>query len=130
MLADCIFSETRLEDTAVVREYFERNERKKQDENWLRKYKPVIESLMAGKEKADFEEFRVQLITPDVSNFDMEKVERFLLEQKHERLFKRVVDLTLLEKAILEGDVDQDELKKAAWVEKLGTPRLMIKHKD
>lgn len=130
MLADCIFSETRLEDAAVVKEYFERNERRKQDENWLKKHKPVIESLMSGKEKADFEEFRVHLITTDASNFDMEKVEQFLLEQKHENLFKRVVDLTLLENAVLEGVVNQDELKKAAWIERVGTPRLTIKRKS
>lgn len=40
---------------------------------------------------------------------------------------KEVLDEEKLKKLIEEGEVDISELKEYAWVEKKGTPRLIIK---
>lgn len=124
-----VFSEQTGELSAIVKEYFERNERKKEDENWLKKYRPVVISEMErlGKDKALFDDVKVSISIPDNSRFDDEKVLEFL-EAKGltDKATKRVVDEDKLSALIESGEIDLEELKEVAWVVSTGSPRLTI----
>ncbi len=132
-LVDDVFGKVEKSDAEIVKEYFMRNERKKADEAWLDKAKPVIRKILtdANREKMDFDDVRVSIVIPDTSKFDMDKVVTFLLDGGvHDILeeeTKVVVNEAKLEKAIEAGDVDLDELRAAAWVTSQGTPRLTVK---
>lgn len=114
----------------IVKEYFERNERKKADEKWLKANKGQIQKAMnaQGKSKEDFEDIRVSITVPDASNFDNDKIMEFLkIKGLDMRGTKRVVDEEKLEELIELGEIDLDELKEHAWVEKKGAPRMTVK---
>lgn len=117
----------------LVAEYHKRNERKKSDEAWLKKNKPAFERAMAalGKQKYDIGEYRISIVVPDASKFDTAKVTEFL-EQKGilEHYTKQVLDEELLAERISSGHIDLEELKKYAWVEAKGTPRLTVKLRE
>lgn len=117
-------------DENLVREYFERNERKKDDEKWLKEHKPTIIRTMndLGKSKSDFGDMRVSVTIPDNSKFDDDKVLEFLVNHDLDEIAtKRVVDEEALAQLIEDETVDLEELKDSAWVESQGTPRLSIK---
>jgi hypothetical protein len=120
---------------SLIQEYFERSQRRSEDDKWIKANKPSITGAMAelAKDKADFGLYRVSISTPDESRFDMEKVLEFLANDVPEGVFsectKVVVDEDALMKRIEDGTIDLDILKAAAWIEKTGTPRLSIKER-
>lgn len=124
-----VFTNEGILEEGIVREYHERNERKKEDEKWLKKYKPIIQKGLEslGKDKVDVGELRVSITIPDNSHFDMDKVLEFVVERNIKEATKLAVDEEGLQKAVEDGVIDLEELKKYAWVEKKGTPRLSIK---
>lgn len=114
----------------IVEEYFRRNERKKEDEKWLKEYRNIIinELNRLGKDIVDFGNIRVTMTIPNTSKFDSEKVLEFL-EKKglKQRAVKEELDEDKLMQLIDEGLVDIDELKEYAWVESFGSPRVTLK---
>ena len=125
-----VFSNENTIDKSLIEEYYSRNERKKEDDKWLKDMKPVIFNGMKqlGKSNADFGEVRVSYSIPDQSHFDEEKVLAFAQERG---LFEMVTKPTLDEEALMtmieQGLIDFDELKSFAWIEKFGTERIMVK---
>ncbi len=115
--------------TTLVKEYFECNEVKKNCEAWLKRYKPKIEAAMKeiGKDKTAVDDYVVSVVVPNTSKFDMEKVLQFAKANRYEFVLKQTVDEEALAEAIAVGEIDIEKLKKAAWVESTGTPRLTIK---
>lgn len=125
-----VFDATEGIDDSVIKEYELRNERKKDDGKWLKKHKPSILKAMEslGTTKKDFDDVRVSYSVPDKSFFDMDKVMAFLEDNSLVELAtKRVVDEKKLEKLIEDGVIDIEKLQERAWVEKEGTPRLIVK---
>lgn len=114
----------------IIEEYFRRNERKKEDEKWLKEYRNIIinELNRLGKDIVDFGNIRVTMTIPNTSKFDSEKVLEFL-EKKglKQRAVKEELDEDKLMQLINEGLVDIDELKEYAWVESFGSPRVTLK---
>lgn len=114
----------------IIEEYFRRNERKKEDEKWLKEYRNIIinELNRLGKDIVDFGNIRVTMTIPNTSKFDSEKVLEFL-EKKglKQRVVKEELDEDKLMQLIDEGLVDIDELKEYAWVESFGSPRVTLK---
>lgn len=124
-----VFAQQSSVDEEILREYHFRNERKKQDEKWLKENKGVIlkglEEL--GKRKADWGGFRASYSTPDKSHFDMEKVMLYLIAHKlTDQATKLVVDEDKLAKLIEDEIIDLEDLKNFAWVEKYDAPRLTV----
>jgi hypothetical protein len=122
-------------DEELIAEYFERNERKKQDEAWLKRYSPVIKEALENKPKSAIGEYIVTIFVPDNSKFNEDKVISYLKENApanvFERCIKPVLDEEGLTACIEEGLIDIEQLKNAAWEEIKGTPRLTIsKRKD
>lgn len=125
-----VFENESVIDELIIQEYFMRNERKKEDDKWLKKHKPtVFKGLQAlGKDKADFGDIRVSYTIPDQSHFDEVKVLEYALEKGvYEQITKPVLDEDALMTMIEQGLIDFDELKDRAWVEKLGTERVLVK---
>lgn len=117
-------------DENLIREYYERNKRKREDDRWLKENKPLILKTMCdlGKSKSDFGNMRVSVTIPDNSKFDDAKVLDFLLSHGLEKeATKLVVDEEALEQLVVDGKVDLEALKEAAWVEAQGTPRVSVK---
>ena len=121
-------------DESLIKEYEERNARKKEDEAWLKKHSPLIKKAMdeIGKSKADVNNYRVSVSVPDTSKFDMDKVLEYL--QSADLPDDVIEDVTVLGvneealmKAIEDGIIDVEELKSVAWVASKGSPRLVIK---
>ncbi|MGA4519241.1 hypothetical protein ACPA0F_18445 [Solibacillus silvestris] len=125
-----VFSNENTIDESVIQEYYVRNERKKEDDKWLKDMKPVIFNGMRqlGKNKADFGQVRVSYSVPDQSHFDEEKVLAYALEKGlFEMVTKPALDEQALIRMIEQGLIDFDELKEVAWVEKFGTERITVK---
>jgi hypothetical protein len=123
------FETTNVDEAALVKEYFERNERKKEDEKWLEKNKTKLKAILARNErdKMDFGDVRVSVVVPDTSKFDIEKMfDYFVSEGLIDAVTKQVIDEGKVAALIEEGKVDVDALKEAAWVESTGTPRLTV----
>lgn len=120
-------------DENLLKEYYERNERKKKDEAWLKKYSQIIKAAMEkqGKSKTVVGNIKVSISVPDTSHFDMDKVLEYLQNGNvpsavFERVTKTVVDEDALTAAVEEGIINLEELKAHAWVESHGTPRLTV----
>ena len=116
-------------DQELIDEYFKRKERKKEDEDWIKENRlKVIEAFkVAGKSKGDFGNIRVSVTVPDASKFDVEKVLEYV---ESKGLLGKVVtptlDETKLEKLVEIGEIDLTELKKYAWIESKGSPRVTL----
>lgn len=125
-----VFNNTDIVDDSIIQEYYERNERKKEDDKWLKKHKTIVFESMKklGKEKADFGDLRVSYTVPDQSYFDEEKVLEFA-ENKgfYDSITKTVLNEDALVSMIEQGLIDMDELKEYAWVEKFGNERILMK---
>lgn len=113
----------------LINEYFMRNERKKQDEEWLKQHRPAILRGLEemGKSRTDIGNIRVSVSVPDASHFDMDKVYEYadrlgILE----KVTKRVIDEEKLMRCIENGEIALEDLKSYAWVEKKGTPRINV----
>ncbi|SNS23708.1 hypothetical protein SAMN05446037_1006157 [Anaerovirgula multivorans] len=121
------------ENTELVKEYFRRNQIKKEQEAWLKKSKTKVLELMGDRAKADFDEVRVSVATVDKSNFDLDLVYDYIKELSPALLpkcTKKVIDEELLVGLIEAEEIDLDELKKAAWVAKTPETRLTLKELD
>jgi hypothetical protein len=117
-------------DQNFIEEYFKRNERKKEDDKWIKeKRRLVIKELQKlEKDVVDYGDIRVSMVIPDTSNFDKEKVLEFV-ETKgiKSKVVKEELDEDKLMQLIEEGLIDIDELKKYAWIESTGNPRITLK---
>ncbi|WP_426455405.1 hypothetical protein ACP26L_36015 (plasmid) [Paenibacillus sp. S-38] len=121
-------------DDSLIQEYHERSKRKTEDDKWLKSNKPAILAAMTeiGRDKKDFGSYRVSVVTPDESRFDMAKVLEYL-EQEHidPEVYIACTQIVVNEAALAEcienGRIDLDDLKEAAWIEKSGTARLTVK---
>lgn len=125
-----VFQQEEVVDETLIQEYFERNERKKQDDKWLKDNKSAVYNglLKLKKEKADFGDYRASYTVPDTSKFDEEKVLEFALGHGiHEMVTKQVLDEDALMVMIEQGLIDFEQLKEFAWVEAKGSPRVTIK---
>lgn len=124
---------TKKVDESLIREYFERNERKKSDEAWLKSKAPIIREALKDTPKSMYGDLVVTLSTPNTSKFDNEKIVEFLKEKVkplNEEIYdiciKHEVDEQGLEDCLEQGLIDLEELKKYAWEESKGTTRLLI----
>lgn len=126
-----VFDNTILEKE-LVKEYYERSERKKEDEAWLKKYGNLVKDIMVkqNKNKEDVDDLRVSISIPDTSHFDNEKLLKYLLlnyPNLKEHYISYKIDEDGLEYLIKEGHVDVEELRENAWVVSKGSPRLIVK---
>lgn len=124
-----------LVDEKLIEEYFLRNERKKQDEAWLKQYGSIIKEALENKPKSVIGKYVVTISIPDNSKFNEDKVISFLKENAPANIFERCTKPALNEEELMacinEGLIDVEQLKNAAWEEIKGTPRLTItKKKD
>lgn len=116
----------------LVQQYFEINERKKQDEKWLKDNGTAIKDAMVklGNDKKDFGQYRVAVSIPDTSKFDEDKVIDCLAEILTDEDFEKVTTFKLneevFEQFVNEGKINLDSIKLHAWVESKGAPRLTI----
>ncbi|ATO48633.1 hypothetical protein P4V86_03755 [Brevibacillus laterosporus] len=118
----------------TLQEYHFRNERKKQDEKWLKVNKGLILKGLQelGKRKADWGGFRASYSTPDKSNFDMEKVKEFLEANLPYKVVESIIEVRkvvnegVLSEYIERGEIDLEALKAHAWIEKYDAPRLIV----
>lgn len=124
---------TRKVDEELIREYFERNERKKSDEAWLKSKAPIIREALKDTPRSIFGDLVVVLSTPNTSKFNNDKVMEFLEERVkplneeiYELCVKDAVDEKGLADCLEQGLLSIEELKEYAWEESTGTTRLSI----
>lgn len=114
----------------LIEEYFRRNERKKEDEKWLKENRKLIINELKKLEKdvVDYGNIRVLMTIPNTSKFDKEKVLEFA-EKKgfKDKVIKEELDEDKLVQLIEEGLIDIEELKEYAWIESTGSPRVTLK---
>jgi hypothetical protein len=125
-----VFDDTEL-DEALIKEYYERNERKKADEAWLKKNGSLVKGIMAKQEKSKegIGDYVVSVNIPDTSHFDNNKLLDYLLKEYpnlKDLYLKFAVDEEAVMGLIEDGTVDVEELKANAWVSSTGAPRLTI----
>lgn len=114
----------------LIREYHMRNERKKEDEKWLQKHRNLIinELKKLNKDVIDYGNLRVSIITPKTSKFDKAKVLEFAeIKGIKSKVVKEELDEDKLTELVEKGEISLDELKEYAWVESIGSPRMIIK---
>ena len=114
----------------LIEEYFKRNERRKEDEKWLKEHRKLIvnELQELGRDVVDFGNIRVSVTIPDTSKFDKEKVLEFAEKNGFkDRVIREELDEDKLVQLIESGEVDLEELKEYAWVESTGSPRVTLK---
>ena len=114
----------------LIEEYFRRNERKKEDEKWLKENRKLIinELKKLKKDVIDYGNIRVSMTIPDTSKFDKEKVLEFAEKNGFkDRIIREELDEDKLVQLIESGEVDLEELKEYAWVESTGSPRVTLK---
>ena len=117
----------------LVKEYFERNERKKEDEAWMKRNKEKVVKLLGDKKAMDFGNIRVSVVVPDTSKFNPDKLQEYFQNKKPEYfdgVAKKVVDEKKVEKLVESEQIDIDELMEYAWVESKGSPRVTVKLND
>lgn len=117
----------------LVEEYFFRNERKKQDEAWLKDNRlKVIKALEdVGKTAEDLGNFRVSMSIPDTSKFDNDKVLDYVRTKGlFDKVVTQVLDETKLVELVEKEEIDLEDLKKFAWMESTGSPRVTVKRLD
>lgn len=117
------------QELALIEEYFERNQRKKGDEDWLKAFRPQVINIMdrLGKSRYDFGNYRVSVTVPKSTNFNEEKVLKYLESVGLlDRATKVVLDEEKFMGLVAEGLIDIEKLKETAWEEKFGSPRLTI----
>lgn len=116
-----------------IAEYLKRNERKKEDEKWIKENrKLVIEELKKlEKDVVDYGNIRVSMTIPDTSKFNKEKVLEFAdTKGIRDRVIKEELDEDKLMTLIDEGLINVEELQEYAWVEFTGSPRITVKELD
>ena len=116
-----------------IEEYFKRNERKKEDEKWIKENRKLVikELKRLERDVVDYGNIRVSMTIPNTSKFDKEKVLEFA-ETKgiKSKVIKEELDENKLMQLIEEGLIDVEELQKYAWVESTGSPRVTLKELD
>lgn len=117
----------------LIEEYFKRNERRKEDEKWLKEHRKLIvnELQELGRDVVDFGNIRVSVTIPDTSKFDKEKVLEFAEKNGFkDKVIREELDEDKLVQLIESGEVDLEELKEYAWIESTGSPRVILKELD
>lgn len=120
-------------DQELVDEYFFRNERKKDDEKWIKENRLAVIKEMneAGKDKEDFGDLRVSVNIPNDSKFDIEKVLEYAEKWGFkDKIVKPVLDESKLMEMIESEEIDLAGLQEYAWIESTGSPRVTIKKLD
>lgn len=120
-------------DYGLIKEYFERSKRMKEDKKWLQDNKDKVLQAMQGRDKADFDGIRVTVSIPNTSKFDLDKIYNYLNSYSPALLkecTKQVIDEDKLSQLIENGAIDLTELQEVAWVESVGTPRITLKQVD
>jgi hypothetical protein len=111
-----------------VKEFYERSQRSKEDKAWLDKIKPLFrQHFLLPKNLVG--DYVVSSVVPDESKFNMDLVKEHIKNKYPEvylSVIKEEIDETKLEAAIELEQIDITELKKVAWVEKKGTPRISV----
>lgn len=125
-------------DEDLLKEYYERSERKKQDEAWIKKYNGIIKDILIkqGKSNEQVGNIVVSVSVPDTSKFDEEKLLEYIVSLYNEQKisdedYLKCLKTSINEQAVMElvenGVIDLEELKEKAWVQSTGTPRLNVK---
>lgn len=125
-------------DEDLLKEYYERSKRKKQDEAWVKKYSGIIKDILIkqGKSNEQVGNIVVSVSVPDTSKFDEEKLLEYIVSLYNEQKisdedYLKCLKTSINEQAIMElvenGVIDLEELKEKAWVQSTGTPRLNVK---
>lgn len=117
----------------LIDEYFKRNERKKEDDKWLKKHRELIiaELNKLGKDRVDYGNIRVSITVPNTSKFDKEKVLEFAdTKGIRAKVIKEELDEDKLMQLIENEEVSVEELKEYAWIESKGSPRITLKELD
>ena len=117
----------------LIEEYFRRNNRKKEDDKWLKKHRELIiaELNKLGKDIVDYGNIRVSITVPNTSKFDKEKVLEFAdIKGIRAKVIKEELDEDKLMQLIENGEVSVEELKEYAWIESKGSPRITLKELD
>ena len=116
-----------------IEEYFKRNERKKEDEKWIKENRKLVikELKRLERDVVDYGNIRVSMTIPNTSKFDKEKVLEFA-ETKgiKSKVIKEELDENKLMQLIEEGLINVEELQEYAWVESTGSPRVILKELD
>jgi len=113
-----------------IKEYFERNKRKNEDEKWLKNNRNFVikELKRLKKNKVDYGNIRVSMTIPDTSKFDKDKVLKYAeIKGLKPKIVKEELDEDKLMQLIEEKLIDIKELKNYAWVESTGSPRITLK---
>jgi hypothetical protein len=120
-------------DEDMINEYFARNQRKKQDEAWLKQYGRLIKEALSDTPKSVIGNYVVTVTVPDNSKFNEEKLMSYLTEKVlpvNGAAFKISTKLAIDEEGFTEcvekGLINMDEVKEFAWEEIKGSPRLTI----
>lgn len=122
-----VFSNVSSGEVSFVKEFYARNERKKDDEKWLKENKAKIREILGSSPAKDFEGIRVKISVPNVGKFNLEKVKQFLIDHNlQEEGCKIVADEDKVEALIGDGSIVLDELKEYAWEDAEGTPRILV----
>lgn len=125
-------------DEDLLKEYYERSKRKKQDGAWIKKYSGIIKDILIkqGKSNEQVGNIVVSVSVPDTSKFDEEKLLEYIVSLYNEQKisdedYLKCLKTSINEQAIMElvenGVIDLEELKEKAWVQSTGTPRLNVK---
>lgn len=117
----------------LIEEYFRRNNRKKEDDKWLKKHRELIiaELNKLGKDRVDYGNIRVSITVPNTSKFDKEKVLEFAdIKGIRAKVIKEELDEDKLMQLIENEEVSVEELKEYAWIESKGSPRITLKELD
>lgn len=119
-------------DEELVSEYFTRNERKKEDEKWLKANRNVIVKYLqdAGKDSTYVGAFKVSVVVPNTSKFIPEKVLKYVQDNNIKKALKETVDMDVLSEMVDQGEIDLEELQEVAWESSVGTPRLTISARE
>lgn len=124
---------TKKVDEKLIREYYERNERKKQDEAWLKSKATIIREALKNTPKSVYGDLVVTISIPNTSKFNTDKLMEYLetkIKPVDEDLFnactKRVINEDQLSVYIENGQIDLNELQEYAWEESTGTPRVKV----
>lgn len=117
-------------DESILDEFYRRSERKKEDEKWLNEHKQLIRKglLSINKNKVLVNNYQINMVEPDNSGWNMDRVLEFLtIHNLLEKATKPVVDEAKLMVLIENGEISLDALKEYAWIERKGTPRITVK---
>jgi len=127
-----VFTKQKVDET-LIKEYFTRNERKKEDGKWLKSNGNAIKKALANTPKSLIGDYAVTISVPDTGKFIEDKVIEYLIKNHPgilENCMKTILDEEKLTGYIESGTVDIRNLKEYAWENAKGSPRLLIAKRE